>query len=130
MTDSSIVLVVDDDADIRGTLAELLGRESYDVRTASNGVEALALLDEVGSRPCVMLLDMMMPVTTGGELIEVLDRNHHLDTVAVIVLSARASNAHKARAVVQKPACLEHILREVRDGFAELPAPGSRIAVS
>ncbi len=119
----SIVLVVDDDDDIRDTLSELLYRESYDVRTASNGVEALALLDEVGSRPCVMLLDMMMPVMTGGELIEVLDRNHHLDTVAVIVLSARASNAHKARAVVQKPASLDHILRAVREGFADLTPP-------
>ncbi len=123
MTDNAIVLVVDDDDDIRGTLSELLGGERYDVRTACNGLEALALLDEVGSRPCVMLLDMMMPVMTGGELIEILDRNDHLDTVAVILLSARASSAPKARAVVQKPASLEQILRAVRDGFAHLTPP-------
>lgn len=59
------VLVVDDDPDIRLTLAEILEDEGYSVATAGNGIEALAALQEV--RPRLILLDLSMPRMDGTE---------------------------------------------------------------
>src|SRR5437764_280073 len=61
-----VVLVVDDDPGIREALADLLGEEGYRVVTAMNGVEALDKLREPSqARPCVILLDLMMPFMNG-----------------------------------------------------------------
>jgi DNA-binding response OmpR family regulator len=60
---SQPILVVDDDPSIRDTVADALGDEGYDVRTANNGAEALSAL-EVGL-PALVLLDMRMPVLDG-----------------------------------------------------------------
>jgi CheY-like chemotaxis protein len=61
--ESTSVLVVDDDPTILATVAETLDFEGYAVKTASNGAEALALLE--GGLPAVVLLDMRMPVLDG-----------------------------------------------------------------
>ena len=63
---SSHILVVDDDADNRDTLADLLRAHGYDVATATNGETALAAL-RAGSPPCLILLDLRMPVMNGWE---------------------------------------------------------------
>jgi DNA-binding response OmpR family regulator len=55
--------VVDDDQDIRESLAQILTEEGFEVSSASNGMEALEEIDR--RRPDVMLLDLMMPVLTG-----------------------------------------------------------------
>jgi len=60
------VLVVDDDADSRDTLADLLRAYGYEAVTAANGEEALAILRE-GEPPCLILLDLRMPVMSGWE---------------------------------------------------------------
>ena len=57
------VLVVDDDPGIRAAVADVLEFEGYPVHTATNGAEGLAALDSIG--PCVVLLDMRMPVLDG-----------------------------------------------------------------
>ncbi len=114
------VLVVDDDTEIRETLSDLLLGEGFDVRTAGNGREALRFLESLRDTPCVMLLDMMMPIMSGGELLDVLERTHRLDQVPVIVLTASASNVARARAVLHKPASLDRILAEVHGCFAKL----------
>lgn len=60
------VLLVDDDPDIREILADLLQGEGYPVTTASHGREALARMRE-GAIPCLIVLDLMMPVMNGWE---------------------------------------------------------------
>src|SRR4051812_25195654 len=59
------VLVVEDDASIRELLTELLETESYHVITAQNGADALALFERKIVHPCLILLDLMMPVMDG-----------------------------------------------------------------
>ena len=61
------VLVVNDDPDIRETLAEVLADEGYAVHTAGDGVDALELLTAGRARPSVILLDFMMPRCDGAE---------------------------------------------------------------
>jgi two-component system chemotaxis response regulator CheY len=115
------VLVVEDDPEIRDALEDLLDTEGYLVRSAENGCEALRILETMPPRECVMLLDMMMPVMSGLELLDVLERTHRLDGIPVIVLTASsASNVERARAVLHKPAAVGRILSEVASCFAEL----------
>ena len=60
-----MVLVVEDDPDVRSALNDLLEAEGYEVETASNGKEALERLAE--HRPGLVLLDLMMPVMSGWD---------------------------------------------------------------
>jgi len=82
------VLVVEDDARTRGILAEALARAGYRVATAGDGAEALAVLAEDAVQPSVIVLDWMMPVMGGPELIERLAADATHGSTPVVVLSA------------------------------------------
>jgi CheY-like chemotaxis protein len=66
------VLIVEDDAAVRNTLALLLKASGYEVSTAANGAEALALL-QMGT-PAILLSDLNMPEMSGFELLAVARR--------------------------------------------------------
>ena len=84
---SSRVLVVDDDATIRATVAEALELEGYDVARAANGAEALELVRE--ERPRAIVLDLMMPVMDGLTFLEHCRREPTCDGTPILVISAR-----------------------------------------
>jgi DNA-binding response OmpR family regulator len=86
------VLVVDDDADIRGLLRELLERQGYQVTEASNGRDGLRAL--YASPPDVVLLDVSMPELDGWETLE---RIRDVSEVPVAMLTARAAELEKVR---------------------------------
>jgi CheY-like chemotaxis protein len=109
------ILVVDDDAGIRESLAELLTDEGYRVTTANNGAEALALLrGRARLRPCVILLDLMMPVMSGHEFYLEQQRDPALANIPIVVISADGNVALKAGAFggeyLAKPVRLETVL--------------------
>lgn len=82
------ILVVDDDVGIRQALAALLESEGYGVRCAENGAVALAMVRQA-HKPDLMLLDLMMPVMSGFELLEMLeDGDPDLGAVPIFVVSA------------------------------------------
>lgn len=84
----SSVLVVDDDDDIRQTLAELLRLTGYQVQEAPNGQAALEVISKQGE-PCLVLLDLMMPVMNGWTFLEIArGANSDLKQVPVIVVTA------------------------------------------
>ena len=92
-----MVLVVDDDASIRESLADLLGDEGYRVQTATNGAEALSLLRSSSQlRPCVILLDLMMPIMNGQEFYAEQQRDPTLASIPTVVISADKNVALKA----------------------------------
>jgi two-component system response regulator MprA len=74
---------VDDDRETRETLAAILAEEGFAVRQASNGLEALE--DMAAHEPDVVLLDLMMPVMNGWEVLRAL--RHAQRDVPVVVLS-------------------------------------------
>ncbi len=76
---------------------------------AANGVQALKLLRE--GHPNVMLLDLMMPVMSGWEVLEELDESGELPNVPIIVVSAMC--APGARACLRKPVDLDELLQLV-----------------
>jgi len=114
MEQSKSVLIVDDDPDIRETLRAVLEEDGYTTQCASNGEEALALLRQAVSLPGLILLDLMMPVMTGEEMLEELRVTPLLASIPVAVVSA--SGVRKpagAAAFLRKPIDLDVLLRLV-----------------
>jgi len=111
---SRVVLVVEDDPDIREVLEEMLDAGGHQVLTASNGREALEVLDRVAS-PCLVLLDLMMPVMSGFAFLEELHRRPDQERVSVLLISANAQLEQTARGsgvvgFVKKPFDLDDVL--------------------
>jgi CheY-like chemotaxis protein len=82
------VLIIEDDADLREMMAQLLSLEGYQAHVVSNGREALDYLHNGAERPELILLDLMMPVMDGWEFRRVQRSDPDLADVPVIVLSA------------------------------------------
>ena len=90
------VLIVEDDAAIRGVLEAALGDEGLDVRTAATGRSAI---DQLGQGcPNLVLVDMMLPDMSGTAVAEELDAQCH-GAAAIIVVTADASAPAKAASV-------------------------------
>ncbi len=81
------VLVVDDDRDIRETMLDVLNEEGFDATGAAHGGEALAAL-VTGPLPCLIFLDLMMPVMDGRAFREQQLRDVALARIPVVVISA------------------------------------------
>jgi CheY-like chemotaxis protein len=82
------ILVVDDDADIRDSLREVLEDEGYDVACVTNGREALDHLRTASPAPCVILLDLMMPVMDGWQFRREQKANPEIAQIPLIVITA------------------------------------------
>jgi DNA-binding response OmpR family regulator len=126
MDGSGRVLVVDDDALIRDTLATALGDEGYSVRVATDG---RAALDTMGQwRPDVIVLDLMMPVMDGPAFRAAQRSAAETALIPVIVLSAahevnsRAATLDPA-AVFAKPFDLGDLLYAIERLLDERAAP-------
>lgn len=110
------VLVVDDDDEIRTLLGALLTDEGYAVREANDGREALDLLHEDGDLPSLILLDLMMPVMNGLEVLDELAASERLRDIPVIAMTAAPDKAvgRPFAAVVEKPFEITVLLDEIR----------------
>lgn len=87
MAGDATVLIIDDAEDVRVALTELLDDEGFSAKTAGDGGEALDLLLG-GFRPCVILLDLMMPGMNGWDFRAEQMRIPELADIPVAVLSA------------------------------------------
>lgn len=108
------VLVVDDDPDIRETLRFVLEDAGYPVYSAENGKEALAVLADADPLPGLILLDLMMPVMSGEEMLHALKAVHALAAIPVTIVTASgASTPRLATGLLKKPVDLDVLLRIV-----------------
>ena len=109
-----VILVVEDDEHIRATLQEALESDGYRVVTANNGKEGLAAL-RILPVTSVILLDLMMPVMTGREFLDVVLADRVLKLIPILVLSSVADEKTAAGATtfIKKPADLEKLLNLV-----------------
>lgn len=87
MNDAPLILLVEDDDAIRETVAECLAAEGYRVVAAEHGAEALARLRE-GERPDLVLLDLVMPVMNGAELVAWVRGEPRLARVRLLLMTA------------------------------------------
>jgi DNA-binding response OmpR family regulator len=91
----TLVLVADDEEDIRALVAFRLERAGYEVITAADGEEALTLA--TNRLPDLVVLDMMMPKATGLEVTRSLREHDETKDIPVILLTARAQEADVER---------------------------------
>ncbi|TMA82071.1 MAG: response regulator [Deltaproteobacteria bacterium] len=86
------VLVVEDDPDVREVMIAVVENEGHTAVPAENGAEALQLLRN-GLNPCVILLDLMMPVKNGWEFRAEQNADPHLAAIPTIIVSAAGKEA-------------------------------------
>ena len=113
----NMILVVDDDADVRATLSVVLEEEGYGVQVASNGREALDWL--LGHEaPRMILLDLMMPVMDGWTMLDEIAHLPALGGVPIVVLSAADERTVAVRPDVvgylSKPVDLQQLLAAIQ----------------
>jgi DNA-binding response OmpR family regulator len=109
------ILIVEDDADIREELADILRAEGYEAMTAENGLAARDLLHSARQLPDVILLDLMMPVMDGWHFRAEQLEDAALSSIPVIVVSGagdvrREAEALGAAGYVTKPFKLDSLL--------------------
>lgn len=132
------ILLVDDDPTLRSVLARRLGRDGFDVRPVSSGVEALRALERAW--PALLVIDLMMPGMDGFELCR---RVKQIADLPIIVLSAVDASEAKVRALeyyaedyVTKPfdpdelsARIHRVLRRTESGRGGLTLDGGSLEI-
>jgi CheY-like chemotaxis protein len=113
------VMIVEDDDATRDALAALLEDENYHVLQASNGAEALRLLNSDSARCRIICLDLMMPVMNGWDFRQQQRRTSALAHIPVVLMSAGAQLAIAsedlgAAGYVSKPVVIDDLLTIVR----------------
>jgi CheY-like chemotaxis protein len=111
------VLIVDDEPDIRDSLQEFFEDEGYAVSTASNGAEALSRLENE-ELPCVVILDLLMPLVTGNEVYRRMQSDPRLSRVPVVFSTSDPSRAPAGVLTLKKPVDLRRLLGAVRQHCA------------
>lgn len=120
------ILVIEDNNEMREGLAMVLEARGFEVRTACNGVEGLAILSE-GWRPGVILLDLMMPLMNGREFRVTQLADPAIAAIPVILMSGHNAAHEQARdlspvAWLQKPFTTLDLLNLV--GNPPIPSQG------
>jgi CheY-like chemotaxis protein len=95
------VLLVDDDDELREALADVLQAAGYLVDVTANGREAMVQMRACS--PGLVLLDLMMPVMDGWEVVAEMQRDPTLASIPVCVLSAMSNTAPVSQCVLAKP---------------------------
>jgi DNA-binding NtrC family response regulator len=122
MSKSFRILLVDDEANARAALAELLGEEGYTVRTAADGLTALSMLGEFA--PEVVLTHLTMPGLDGYSLLQ---KIHQRDPACAVIIMSALSELDKEHrqhtaGFLSKPIDFGELLRLVEQALAARPA--------
>ena len=105
------ILVVDDERDLLTAVSGVLEDEGYDVIECSDGREALAKL--ATQKPDVALIDVMMPIMSGIELVDILRQDPRFKNLPIVIMSAvEAADIDKAAyaGFLKKPFKLKRLL--------------------
>jgi CheY-like chemotaxis protein len=109
------VLLVEDNADVRRLYAIGLNQRGFEVKLAANGAEAV---DRVATeRPDYILLDWMMPLMDGREVVERLDSADGASDIEIIVISGQPpppSLPGRVRSWLTKPLTVDELVSEIR----------------
>lgn len=118
------ILIVDDDPVVHMLYKRHLEREGFELLTARNGVEALAVAAQ--TKPDLILMDVMMPTKDGLTALRELKQNEATRTVPVIVMTANVAEYHTsmqeaklggAEGLLTKPLSPTKLVEEVRRIF-------------
>jgi DNA-binding response OmpR family regulator len=122
------VLVIDDEDELRASVCELLLEEGFSSIVARNGKEGLDFLRSCDMKPCLILLDIMMPVMSGYEFLERIAKDRTLCPIPIVIMSALDNVAvtmetfgMSARAVLRKPFDIDELLTLVTENCRRPP---------
>lgn len=93
----SLILVVDDEGDLRLLLCTLLEEAGYETISAADGADAIASAQQ--HRPDLITLDIAMPTMDGYQTFEVLKADEATESIPVIMITAHGMNHDRARAM-------------------------------
>ncbi|MBW4678373.1 MAG: response regulator [Desmonostoc geniculatum HA4340-LM1] len=117
------ILVVDDNPDLRTYVSDILRRNGYQVQTSRNGYEGYRIAKEI--TPSLILTDLMMPLVSGLEMIQMIRSEEKLKGIPIILLTAKVDEEtriegteHGADAYLAKPFNDRELLAEVRNLLA------------
>ncbi|WP_193197278.1 response regulator [Nostoc sp. MG11] len=118
-----LILVVDDNPDLRAYVSDILRRNGYQVQTARNGYEGYGISQEI--LPSLIVTDLMMPLVSGLEMIRMIRNEQKLKGTPIILLTAKVDEEtriegteHGADAYLAKPFNDRELLAEVRNLLA------------
>lgn len=114
------ILLVEDDLDIQDNLKAFLEMENFEVTSVANGKQAIELMQKSG-KPSLILLDLMMPIMNGYELLAEMKKRdlYQNSPVPIILLSAATDIEETAREQVvkfiRKPIALDKLLLTIKE---------------
>ncbi len=119
------VLIVDDDKFLQKILTLKFSASGFDVRTASDGEEALKLIREAA--PDLVILDLILPKLNGFEVLTDLRTDTKTRTLPVVVLSNLGQEEDKRRAgdmgiaafLVKSEISIQEVVQKVREAYAK-----------
>ena len=120
------ILVVDDDDDVRDTIVQCFTDEGYQVSGARHGQEALEKLRDGSTLPCVILLDIMMPVMDGRAFRAAQLLDPRLCDIPIVVVTANANLGEmeaelKTSGALRKPVSLKQLFK-IAEQYCGAPA--------
>jgi len=123
--DNKTILVVDDEPFILRSLTFILKKEGYTVYSATNGKEAMSLIEKAG-KPDLMFLDVMMPKMNGFEVCQLIKKDPKYKDIYIILLTARGQESDKDKGLalgaddyITKPFSPSKLIQKVKDVLGE-----------
>jgi CheY-like chemotaxis protein len=109
------ILVVEDNPGIREAVTDILREAGYETEEAENGLDAMQKLKAAARLPALILLDLMMPVMSGGEFVFKLSKEPALRLLPIVVLSAHLDSyaGRDAFECIEKPFSAARLLEIV-----------------
>ena len=125
------ILLVEDDKSLREIYGVRLLAEGYDIVSAGDGEEALAMA--IKDRPDLILSDVMMPKISGFDMLDILRSTTETKTIKVIMMTALSSEEQRQRGValgadrylVKSQVGIEDVVRAVHEVLADAPVSSS-----
>jgi DNA-binding response OmpR family regulator len=115
--DKPRILLVEDDSDVRRLYALGLNQRGYEVKLAANGAEAVERV--ASERPDVILLDWLMPLMDGGQVIDSLNRGSEPSDIPIIVISGQPAPEGgmldpRIRCWLTKPVSIDELVTKIQ----------------
>lgn len=111
------ICLVDDDADVRDLLSEVLRDQGYEVQAFGDGSDALEAIDNAASPPGLVLLDWLLPHMTGHEVLRRIRTGRAPEVPVVLVTGIDVSEADfhpdRVQGILRKPVAIDRLLAAV-----------------
>jgi len=109
-----MILLIEDDHDIRDSFRQILEDMGHSVLSAANGWDAIALLEKIPN-PLLIILDLSMPIMNGEEFLKLKEAHPKLSEIPVLIASSHENRIGELRnyPFIKKPVDMEAFIKKV-----------------